>query len=167
MEEAIIKSNNNLQLHHQISRHDTDDDTGIGSGKDGGGGGSEGGGGAKSSSAAGESGDRSGQLNLSGSIGGGAGSGRRSGSGGDPDPEEDEDYELDVEDREEGEGDSAEQRAERRGESIASRRRSSSDPVNLSIVKTQDVDSDDANIDVETIGHTPAKVGSFRCERND
>ncbi|EAT46332.1 AAEL002474-PA, partial [Aedes aegypti] len=35
----------------------------------------------------------------------------------------------------------------RHDESIGNRRRSSSDPVNLSIVKTQDVDSDDANID--------------------
>lgn len=155
VEEAIIKSNNNLQ-HHQISRHDADDDAGGGSGNDG----SEGGGGelrdGRAGSVAGESaGDRPTPTNLSGSIGGCAGSGRRSGSG-EPDPEDEEDYELDVEDREGDEGDSAEQR-ERRGEPIANRRRSSSDPVNLSIVKTQDADSDDANIDVETIGNVPTK----------
>lgn len=41
--------------------------------------------------------------------------------------------------------------------SVTSRRRSSSDPVNLSLGKSQD-DSDDGNIDVETIGSAPSKV---------
>lgn len=159
VDDAIIKSNNNLQHHHhhhhhhhQITRHDGDDDAGGGSGNDG----SEGSGAdrGRSGSVAGESADRPTPTNLSGSIGGG----RRSGSG-ERDPEEDEDYELDVEDREGEEADSAvEAREGRRAESIGNRRRSSSDPVNLSIVKTQDVDSDDANIDVETIGNAPTKV---------
>lgn len=171
VDEAIIKSNNNLQHHqhhhhhhHQITRHDGDDDAGGGSGNDG----SEGGGtvehrDGRAGSAAGESTDRPTPTNLSGSIGGGvtgagcAGSGRRSGSG-EPDPEEEDDYDVDVEDREgDADGESAELRGERRSDSIANRRRSSSDPVNLSIVKTQDVDSDDANIDVETIGNAPTK----------
>ncbi|XP_058837547.1 transcription factor Ken 2 [Topomyia yanbarensis] len=151
VDEAIIKSNNNLQ-HHQISRHDADEDAGGGSGNDG----SDAGGGerpeGRAGSAAGESGDRPTPTNLSGSISGCAGSGRLSGSG-DPDPEDDEDYELDVEDRE---GDDSAEQRERLNESIANRR-SSSDPVNLSIVKTQDADSDDANIDVETIGNAPTK----------
>ncbi|XP_065077991.1 transcription factor Ken 2 isoform X1 [Ochlerotatus camptorhynchus] len=165
VDEAIIKSNNNLQ-HHQISRHDGDDDAGGGSGNDG----SEGGCGGdrgRSGSVAGESTDRPTPTNLSGSIGGG----RRSGSG-ERDPEEDEDYELDVEDREGEEGDSTEGGRERcGGEAIGNRRRSSSDPVNLSIVKTQDADSDDANIDVETIGNAPAKnllpryLDPFRSKR--
>ncbi|EDS43145.1 conserved hypothetical protein [Culex quinquefasciatus] len=47
----------------------------------------------------------------------------------------------------------------RRSDPSANRRRSSSDPVNLSIVKQQqDVDSDDANIDVETIGTATTKT---------
>ncbi|XP_053688833.1 transcription factor Ken 2 [Sabethes cyaneus] len=155
VDEAIIKSNNNLQ-HHQISRHDGDDDAGGGSGNDG----SEPGGGERRDTRAGstaeESAGRPTPTNLSGgSIGGCAGSCRRSGSG-ERDPEEEEDYELDVEGRDGEEADSAERR-ERRGESVVNRRRSSSDPVNLSIVKTQDADSDDANIDVETIGNAPTK----------
>nr|XP_029730950.1 transcription factor Ken 2-like [Aedes albopictus] len=172
VDDAIIKSNNNLQPHHhhhhhhhhQITRHDGDDDAGGGSGNDG----SEGSGAdrGRSGSVAGESADRPTPTNLSGSIGGG----RRSGSG-ERDPEEDEDYELDVEDREGEEADSAEAREARRAESIGNRRRSSSDPVNLSIVKTQDVDSDDANIDVETIGNAPTKnllpryLDPFRSKR--
>ncbi|EDS38162.1 conserved hypothetical protein [Culex quinquefasciatus] len=187
VEEAIIKSNNNHPLHphqhhlvagsgghhlhhhhhhhhrqlHQISRHDGDDDAGGGSGNDGA---SEGGSGesGRAGSVAGESaGDRPTPTNLS-SGGGGAGSGRRSGSGEPTEPaEDDEDYELDVEDRG-GDGDEAAGEGEtrsRRSDPSANRRRSSSDPVNLSIVKQQqDVDSDDANIDVETIGTATTKT---------
>uniref|UniRef100_A0A8W7PVS0 Transcription factor Ken n=1 Tax=Anopheles coluzzii TaxID=1518534 RepID=A0A8W7PVS0_ANOCL len=53
-------------------------------------------------------------------------------------------------------------------DTLRSRRRSSSDPVNLSIVKQQqqqqqqqDGDSDDANIDVETIGNAPTKRKAY------
>lgn len=42
--------------------------------------------------------------------------------------------------------------------SASSHRRSSSDPVNLSLVKSHGEDSDDGNIDVETIGNAPPKV---------
>ncbi|XP_055590975.1 transcription factor Ken 1-like [Uranotaenia lowii] len=148
VDEAIIKSNNN----HQISRHAGDGDHDAGGGNREG---SEGGG--RSSSVIGESAATPTKLSSS------AGSGRRSGSG-EPDQEDDEDYELDVEDRE---GDEAEGRRE----SLGNRRRSSSDPVNLSIVKTQDADSDDANIDVETIGNAPTKnliprfLDPFRTKR--
>ncbi|XP_049543769.1 transcription factor Ken 1 isoform X1 [Anopheles darlingi] len=76
--------------------------------------------------------------------------------------EEDDDFELDVEDREMVDKEITQSGAVsgvQRTEPIRNRRRSSSDPVNLSIVKQQqqDVDSDDANIDVETISNAPTK----------
>lgn len=45
-----------------------------------------------------------------------------------------------------------------RRSSGSSQRRSSSDPMNLSVVKSNNEDSDDGNIDVETIGNAPPKV---------
>lgn len=51
--------------------------------------------------------------------------------------------------------------------SIRGRRRSSSDPVNLSLGRQDD--SDDTHIDVETIGSGPNKVRTFfffKCEKN-
>ncbi|XP_050095784.1 transcription factor Ken 2-like [Anopheles aquasalis] len=79
--------------------------------------------------------------------------------------EEDEDFELDVEDRvlvdkdQVTQDSSAVSGTQTRAVPNRNRRRSSSDPVNLSIVKQQqqDVDSDDANIDVETISNAPTK----------
>lgn len=49
-----------------------------------------------------------------------------------------------------------------RHSSASSQRRSSSDPMNLSVVKTNNEDSDDGNIDVETIGNAPPKVSKCR-----
>ncbi|XP_035785027.1 transcription factor Ken 1-like [Anopheles albimanus] len=89
---------------------------------------------------------------------------RASGSTCDGLEEDEEDFELDVEDRDMVDKDvgtlsSAVSGTPARTESTRNRRRSSSDPVNLSIVKQQqqDVDSDDANIDVETISNAPTK----------
>lgn len=45
----------------------------------------------------------------------------------------------------------------------SNRRRSSSDPVNLSICR-QDQDSDDGHVDVETIANAPSKVS--RCQQS-
>ncbi|XP_053672932.1 transcription factor Ken 1 [Anopheles nili] len=172
VEEAIIKSNNNLQ---QINRHEEDDGGGSASGGGGGGGGGLGPcageegastvGEARSESSSSRGGEGTGEgitrttRTPSARHSAGAGS-----SGCDPDAEEDDDFELDVEDR-----DMVDEEATSRtpnsatgggvSDSLRSRRRSSSDPVNLSIVKQQqqDVDSDDANIDVETIGNAPTK----------
>ncbi|XP_049296022.1 transcription factor Ken 2 isoform X2 [Anopheles funestus] len=169
VEEAIIKSNNNLQ---QINRHDEDD--GGGSAPGGGGSGTVG---DEGGSTAGEA-----RSESSSSRGGGDGTVEASrtsnvdrrtpsvrhsgGSACDPDPEDDEDFELDVEDRdldEEARAEATSRTPNSAGgsETLRSRRRSSSDPVNLSIVKQQqqhqDGDSDDANIDVETIGNAPTK----------
>lgn len=45
---------------------------------------------------------------------------------------------------------------------VAERRRSSSDPVNLSLgYRERDEDSNDGHIDVETIGNAPSKVSFF------
>lgn len=44
---------------------------------------------------------------------------------------------------------------------MSERRRSSSDPVNLSLgYRERDDDSNDGHIDVETIGNAPSKVSS-------
>lgn len=46
---------------------------------------------------------------------------------------------------------------------VGERRRSSSDPVNLSLgLRDRDDDSNDGHIDVETIGNAPSKVRQFR-----
>ncbi|KFB43460.1 AGAP004767-PA-like protein [Anopheles sinensis] len=178
VEEAIIKSNNNL---HHVGNPDQDE--GDGGGNTEGGGDIASGETSASRGITEEAGSTSGEARSeSSSRGGGdvtlqssqtAGVDRKSpstrhsgGSVCEPYAEDDEDFELDVEDREivDDEARSAEVTSRTptsRGgtESLRSRRRSSSDPVNLSIVKQQqqEVDSDDANIDVETIGNAPTK----------
>ncbi|XP_058055017.1 transcription factor Ken 1 [Anopheles bellator] len=159
VEDAIIKSNNNVV--QPINRHDEDDGGGSGGGGGGGGGGGRD---DTGSPAAGEA--RSESSGSRGEVARRSSAARHSPTA-DDDDDDDEDFELDVEDR-----DMAEEEAHsRRGtpsstgggghttETVRNRRRSSSDPVNLSIVKQQqqDVDSDDANIDVETIGNAPTK----------
>lgn len=59
-------------------------------------------------------------------------------------------------DDEENDRDSDDDRGRR--SSGSSQRRSSSDPMNLSVVKSNNEDSDDGQIDVETIGNAPPKV---------
>nr|XP_040222354.2 transcription factor Ken 2 [Anopheles coluzzii]XP_040222355.2 transcription factor Ken 2 [Anopheles coluzzii] len=173
VDEAIIKSNNNLQ---QINRHDEDD--GGGSATGGGGigiAGDEAGstaGEARSESSSSRGGDVTVEASRSSNVDRRTPSARHSGegSGCDPDPEDDEDFELDVEDRDmmddgaRAEAISRTPNSAGGSDTLRSRRRSSSDPVNLSIVKQQqqqqqqqDGDSDDANIDVETIGNAPTK----------
>jgi hypothetical protein len=60
-------------------------------------------------------------------------------------------------------GDDSLEKCDERRTSIGGQRRSSSDPVNLSLVKAQheeqvSEEEDEANIDVETIGNAPTKV---------
>uniref|UniRef100_A0A182TWI8 BTB domain-containing protein n=1 Tax=Anopheles melas TaxID=34690 RepID=A0A182TWI8_9DIPT len=173
VDEAIIKSNNNLQ---QINRHDEDDGGGSATGGGGSGiAGDEAGstaGEARSESSSSRGGDVTVEASRSSNVDRRTPSARHSGegSGCDPDPEDDEDFELDVEDRDmmddgaRAEAISRTPNSAGGSDTLRSRRRSSSDPVNLSIVKQQqqqqqqDGDSDDANIDVETIGNAPTKV---------
>lgn len=52
--------------------------------------------------------------------------------------------------------------SEDKGQNASTRRRSSSDPVNLSLgYRERDEDSNDGHIDIETIGNAPSKVSAF------